>query len=91
MSLRWVCETVNGEHGVDLRLGVHLAFQWKDFPAIRTACHRDLGKGEWIDAEMIVAPVRPPRPPLVDCPKCAALTVAEVARLHGKWMRNENP
>jgi len=85
MSLRWVCEVAPGG---DIRLGTHLAFQWRDCPLIRTACGLDLDERDWVDADEIVAPTRPP---LIECPTCAGLTVREVGEAHGRWMRDENP
>jgi len=86
MSMIWVSEVDEEDN---IRMGYHLGFRWKDSVVVQTACGKELDQyheNRWVDADDIVAP-HPPK--MVLCPECAALTVAEVDELYGKWMRDE--
>lgn len=86
MSLLWIVEREPQTR--QLRMGQHLAFRWRDCGVVETACGQELDgqEAEWEDADMVVS-ANPPR--LTTCPECAALTVAEVEDLYGRWRRGE--
>lgn len=85
----FVCEA--NEDG-DVRLGYHLAFKWGsgDGENVTLACnHKELSNNEsaqYADIDEILAP-KPP--PLILCPECAKLTLAEIDNLYGQWQRGE--